>query len=121
MEKTEIGEELVMAEKEGQTPREFTMLQLESMGTDPGGKTYDGWKVTTKPKEPSEVTLAKQTTGGKDGKPADTKPAAAKAKPAVKEVPVKPLVKTDETPEGADPVKPEAPQTNGDGLPQTTL
>ncbi len=115
------GEVLVTAEKEGHAPREFTMLQLEAMGVDNGGKSYDGWKVTSKPKEPSEVTLAKKTVGGDANKPAAAKAAKAPAaKSAAKETPVKPLTPGDTT-APSDPVKPETPDVNGDGLPGTTL
>lgn len=51
---------LVWAVKDGYDKREFTEQQLKAMGTDPGGKTYDGWKIVSAAKEPEEVTKAKR-------------------------------------------------------------
>jgi len=51
--------ETVLAQKDGFQPRTFTMLQLESMGTDPGGDSYDGWKIIDPVKEPKEATAIK--------------------------------------------------------------
>lgn len=47
--------EEVLAEKPGHEGRTFTRLQLESMGIDDNGETYDGWKITNKPVTPAEV------------------------------------------------------------------
>lgn len=54
--------ELVWAKKDGYPKRQFTMQQLESMGTDTGGKTYDGWAVVAETKEPDEVKQKKSAT-----------------------------------------------------------
>jgi hypothetical protein len=54
--------ELVWAEKDGHQRRQFTRQQLNAMGTDPSGNTYDGWKITQAAKEPKEVTAAKAKT-----------------------------------------------------------
>lgn len=52
--------ELVWAEKDGYERRQFTRQQLNAMGSDPGGNTFDGWKITQEAKEPKEVTAAKK-------------------------------------------------------------
>lgn len=51
--------EQILCEKEGFAPRKFTIQQLEAMGQDPGGESYDGWKPTEAPKEPKELKDAK--------------------------------------------------------------
>lgn len=52
--------ELVWAKKDGYAKRQFTLQQLEAMGTDtPDGDSYDGWKVVAEAKEPKEVKEAK--------------------------------------------------------------
>jgi len=52
--------ELVWAKKDGYAKRQFTLQQLEAMGTDtPNGDSYDGWKVVAEAKEPKEVKESK--------------------------------------------------------------
>lgn len=52
--------ELVWAKKDGYAKRQFTLQQLEAMGTDtPNGDSYDGWKVVAEAVEPSEAKEAK--------------------------------------------------------------
>lgn len=58
--------ELVWAKKDGYAKRQFTLQQLEAMGTDtPDGDSYDGWKVVAEAKEPKEVKEAKATVESK--------------------------------------------------------
>ena len=58
-------EETFLAEKDGFEPRRFTMRQLEAMGTDPGGNSYDGWVITGDVKIPEEL-LGNQKTDSSD-------------------------------------------------------
>jgi len=55
-EKVKAINQTVTAQKEGYEPRDFTMKQLEAMGTDPSGQTYDGWAIVDKPETPKELT-----------------------------------------------------------------
>ncbi len=57
---------LVWAVKDGYDKRQFTEQQLRSMGTDPGGETFDGWKIVPAAKTPDEVK--KKTTTKTDTK-----------------------------------------------------
>lgn len=58
--------ELVWAEKDGYERRQFTRQQLNAMGSDPSGNTFDGWKITQEAKEPKEVTAARSTRKPKE-------------------------------------------------------
>ena len=55
-EKVKATNQTVTAKKEGYEPREFTLQQLEAMGTDPNGETHDGWEIVSKPETPKELT-----------------------------------------------------------------
>lgn len=58
--------ELVWAKKDGYAKRQFTLQQLEAMGTDtPDGDSYDGWKVVAEAKEPKEVRENRDASVGK--------------------------------------------------------
>ena len=61
MEKSISLTQSFLCEKAGYASRPFTLQQLEAMGTDPGGNSYDGWKIIDEPVRPSEVSKAKAT------------------------------------------------------------
>lgn len=48
-------EKAYRCEKQGYDTRYFTLKQLESMGTDPGGETHDGWAIVDAPEVPEEA------------------------------------------------------------------
>lgn len=73
MAKQKNKSEEVWAEKEGFPRRKFKLMQLEAMGTDPGGKSYDGWKVVKEAPEPDEVKVAKKAAVKTEPKKAATK------------------------------------------------
>lgn len=47
-----------LCQKEGFESRKFTMQQLEAMGTDLGGDSYDGWRIAEPIRIPDEVLQA---------------------------------------------------------------
>lgn len=59
MANTDNTSEFVWAEKNGYPRRQFRLQNLQAMGTDPGGQSYDGWKIVEKAKEPEEVSSFK--------------------------------------------------------------
>lgn len=60
MAKKKNPQEKVWAVKDGYPKRQFTLQQLDAMGTDPNGETHDGWKVVAATKEPDEVKASKK-------------------------------------------------------------
>lgn len=90
---------VVHVEKEGFPPRTFTLQQLKAMGEDPGGESFDGWKIVDKPQTPPEISdEAKEKAEAAKQKAEDDKALKAKEKAdkaaAKKGTPVIPIVST---------------------------
>lgn len=88
---------VVHVEKEGFNPRSFTLQQLKAMGEDPGGESYDGWKIVNKPQTPPEISdEAKEKAEAAKQKAEDDKTLKAKEKAdkaaAKKGTPIIPIV-----------------------------
>jgi len=77
--KANATSQTVTAVKDGYEPRTFTLQQLEAMGTDPGGETYDGWKIVEKPTVPDEISEAAKAKAEEEKAEAKIKSDAEKA------------------------------------------
>lgn len=84
MEKAKDLNELVWAKKTGRPRRQFTRLNLQSMGQDDQGRYGDGWEIVDETDEPDEVKQVKKQVAADAKAKAENAKATKSAKPAAK-------------------------------------
>lgn len=111
MEKVKDLNELVWAKKEGRPRRQFSRLNLQSMGQDDQGRYGDGWEIVDETEEPDEVKEAKKKAANDAKAKAENAKSAKAAKSTTKPAAKTAKAKADSKKEEASvvPLNPDTP------------